>query len=97
METVFEKDPNATLDYQWDWTDWLTDTEVIDTFTVTIVPAEVAPIIGLDLGITLNTGKTVTAWLSGGTLLVHYEVTCSIVTSEDRIDERTIYIICVDR
>lgn len=86
------KDPNAVLDYSWDWFNaasgeangWLNG----DTYSSHTITA--------DAGITVNSssqsGGIITAWLAGGTVGVKYKVTCRIVTTGGRTDDRTIYI-----
>ena len=96
MPSIFLKDPDAVLDYKFDWkaltngsggTDWLDTDETISSKTVTV-----------DSGITkesdasADTDTSVVVWLSGGTAGVDYEVACKIVTSASRTDERTIKI-----
>jgi len=96
MPSIFLKDPDAVLDYKFDWkaltndsgaTDWLDTDETISTKTVTV-----------DSGITKasdalsNTNTSVVVWLSGGSDGEDYEVACKIVTSANRTDERTIKI-----
>ena len=96
MPSIFLKDPDAKLDYKFDWkastngsgdTDWLDTDETISTKTVTV-----------DSGITkesdalADTNTSVVVWLSGGTAGVDYEVACKIITSASRTDERTIKI-----
>lgn len=76
------KDPDATLDYEWDWTAWLAEDETIDTVTW-IVPT------GITEGDTANTDQTATIWFSGGTLGESYEITCRITTNQGRIDDRS--------
>ncbi len=93
MPSTFLKDPDAVLDYKFDWaaltngsgdSDWLGSGETISTFTLTV-----------DSGLTRDSeGKTdtntsITFWLSGGTAGVDYAVACKIVTSDSRTDERT--------
>lgn len=90
MTNVFDKDPNAVLDYQWDWSDWLDEGETI-TVAVITVPA------GLTLDSQVDTGATVTAWLSGGTAGDGYRIICHIETSEGREDDRSIYLRCRER
>lgn len=77
------KDPDARLDYAWDWTAWLEDGETIESHTVTVASGDVT----LD-GETEAAG-VVTVWISDGTLGTTSRVTCHIVTSEDREDDRT--------
>lgn len=80
------KDPNAVLDYGFDWgTDgWLgADTIATSTWTV---PS------GLTSEASSNTTTTATVWLSGGTAGQVYEVTNRIVTAAGRTDERSFTI-----
>lgn len=83
MSSTFIKDPDAELDYQWNWAGWLVDGDTIDTYTLS-APA------GLTLGSSTNTTTAVTAWLSGGTLGAAYDVRCRIVTADGRTDDRTL-------
>lgn len=93
MKTMIH-DPDANLDYAYDWSDWLDTDETITDYTVT-PPA----------GITLGTGTKapaedagiVTVWLSGGTTGQIYDVVCHIVTSAGREDDRTIRLLINDR
>ena len=85
----FKKDPQAVLDYQIDWSDWL-GSDTIDVSTW-IVPE------GLALETDSNTTTTATVWLSGGTARRNYNVTNEIVTAGGRTDDRTITIKVVDR
>ena len=95
------KDPDAVLDYKFDWkaltngtgpSDWLTAGETISDH-----------VIDADAGITvdssaLSDGNTsVTVWLSGGTAGTEYKVRCEIDTSASRTDERTMKIKCEER
>lgn len=81
---TFTKDPDAILDYQWDWADWLG----ADTITAATVTAPT----GITLDTSTNTTTTVTAWLSGGTTDADYSVACLVETAGGRTDERTIKI-----
>ena len=81
MPRNFTKDPDAVLDYEFDWSAWL-GTDTIATHTVT-APA------GLTVDSTEATTTTVTMWLSGGTDGASYAVTCHIVTAAGREDDRT--------
>lgn len=86
----FRKDPDAVLDYTWDWNRWLQQGESITAHTI-IAPS----------GITLDTSGTdaglVTAWLRGGTNGQTYAVTCRIETDQGRTDDRSIAIWVKDR
>jgi hypothetical protein len=87
---TWSKDPNAVLDWAFDWSRWLSTDEEVSS-------AEVEVDEGLTKDSQSNTTDTVTVWLSGGTLGVTYEVTCRITTNQGRTDERTIGIRVTDR
>jgi hypothetical protein len=80
------KDPNAVLDYTFDWSEWL------DAITDTIASKTIVAETGITNDSSSISGKTVIAWLSGGTAGVTYRVTCRIVTAGARTDDRSIFI-----
>lgn len=83
---VFTKDPDATLDYGFDWaTDGWLGSDTIASATW-VVPS------GLTKGSETNTTTTATVWLSGGTVATDYTVTCRITTAGGRIDDRSLLI-----
>lgn len=83
----FTKDPDAILDYQWDWTAWLAqESDVIVTSTF-IVPTGINE--GTGGKASSHTDTTATIWLSGGTAGSVYLVTNRIVTSGGRTNDRT--------
>lgn len=90
MATTFTKDPQAVLDYVFDWTDWLETDETITAHTVTVST-------GLTLDSSTEAAGKVTLWLSGGTADQVYPVTCHITTNAGRQDDRTILIRVVQR
>jgi len=93
----YEKDPDAVLDYKvdlaaltngsWGSTDYLQSGETISTATVTATTG-----LTVDSSAITDTNTSITAWLSGGTLNVTYEVTFHFTTSLNRTDDRTIKI-----
>ena len=85
MPTTFLQDPDAELDYLFDWSTWLEDLETISSYVIT---AET----GITASDDTETGGKVTVWLSGGTAGSNYTVACRITTSAGRIDERTITV-----
>ncbi len=89
MPQSFRKDPDAVLDYEWDWSSWLAG-DTIASFTVT-VPT------GLTLDSSSATASAVTAWLSGGEDAASYPVTCHVVTAAGREDDRTITVFVQER
>ena len=98
MPSLFIKDPDAVLDYKFDWaastngngdSDWLASGETISSHTVTVSTG-----LTKDSSSITDTNTSVTVWLSGGTADADYTVTCQIVTSASRTDERSITIQC---
>jgi len=88
--TKFTKDPQAVLDYAFDWSAWLAAGETITAHTVT-------PPTGITVDSHAEAAGVVTAWLSGGTAGVVYRIVCHITTSAARQDDRTITIAVQDR
>ena len=88
----FIKDPDAVLDWVFDWKvkNWLESTETISSHTI-----------DADTGITIDSDSeadgVVTVWLSGGTAGQDYTVRCEVVTSMGRTDERSIDIKVMER
>ena len=89
MANSFLKDPQAILDYEWDWSDWL-GADTIATHTVTAAT-------GLTVASSSRTSTAVLAWLSGGTAGATYAVVCHITTAAGRQDDRTLQITVEDR
>ncbi len=91
-EKLLPKDPEAVLDYAFDWVGlgWLESGESISNYTVT-VPT------GLVKDSDSEAGGTVVFWLSGGTTGISYTVTCKITTSMGRTERRSMLIRCGER
>ena len=93
----FVKDPNAVLDYTWDWADWLSG--IGDTIlTATVTTDDIA--LTLVSAAQVSSGTKVIAFLSGGVAGKTYRATCHVFTSASPIarqDDRTIYITCAER
>lgn len=90
MPTSFTKDPQATLDYLFDWSSWLAAAETITASTVTTTT-------GITVQSSSNTTTTATVWLTGGTLGTACQVTNHITTNAGRQDDRTITVTIRDR
>lgn len=95
----YTKDPDAVLDFHFVWAEWL---EAVDD---TLADHEVTADSGLTVDssainseeITIDdetyaANTVVTAWLSGGQANNLYTVTCHMVTSEGREDDRSMVI-----
>lgn len=84
---TFEKDPNAVLDYELDWTAWL-GTDTINSATWTYVGTPTGqPTLSSQ---TIVSGKIAKIWASGGELGQDYPFRCRIVTTGGRTDDRTV-------
>ena len=90
MPNSFVKDPDAILDYKFDWSSWLSTGDSISTYAMT-VPA------GLTQTTSTFDSDSVTVWLSGGSAGSIYSVSCLINTNASRIDERTIRMHIMER
>jgi hypothetical protein len=88
--TRFSKDPDSILDYMMDWSRWLGEDEI------TSATWEAS-----DAGITIdsqaNTTSTATVWVSGGTVDETYTLTCRIVTTEGRTEDRSFDILIKEK
>ena len=89
MPRSFVKDPDAILDYEWDWSAWL-GVDTIASHTVTAAT-------GLVVDTSEATTTAVTAWLSGGSVGQSYPVTCHVVTAAGREDDRTVTVTVMER
>lgn len=90
MPTSYTKDPQATLDYLFDWSGWLATGETITASTMTATT-------GITVQSASFTTTTATVWLAGGTLGTAYQVTNHVTTNAGRQDDRTITITIRDR
>lgn len=85
----YTKDPDAVLDYQFDWSQWLASGETITSKTVTVA--------GVTLDSSPNDDTAVTCWLSGGTAGTTATCSCRITTSAGRTVERSIDVLIRER
>lgn len=87
---TIEHDPNASLDYTWNWTAWLAD--IADTIAsvqfIAVSPMVVSSFV-------VESAQKVHAWLttSGAGVNTTLAVTCRITTNSapPRIEDRTFY------
>jgi hypothetical protein len=90
MDGVFYKDPDAVLDYAFDWADeWLED-DTIASYSIN-VPT------GITVDSDSDTAGVVTVWLSGGTAGESYTVTCRVVTDAGRTDDKSMHFNVIER
>ena len=85
----FTKDPDAVLDWVFDWREdgWLPEEDSISSADVLVNPTN-----GINVDSVVHDDDKVTFFLSGGVANTTSEVTCRINTSEGRTDDRTIRI-----
>jgi hypothetical protein len=84
------KDSDAVLDYEFNYEEWLSPSEVISSYVIIASP-------GITVDSDTNTTDKVTVWLSGGTAGQPYTVTCRITTNQSRTDDRTMTIRVINR
>lgn len=81
------KDPDALLDYSFDWSAWLLDiADTIYSATVTAAAPLTTP------SAPFVAGGVVHQFIGGGTLGSTFPVVCQIITAGGRTEERTIYL-----
>lgn len=79
---LFQKQPADQLDYDLDFSDWLTDDDTITGAVATSsVPAE------LTVQSLQVIGQLVKIWIAGGVSGATYKITATITTSQARIKE----------
>ena len=86
---IFEKDPNATLDYVFDWTAWLAG-DTISTSTWAPLPSDLTSVS------TSNTTLTTTIFVSGGTPGRTYRLRNRITTAGGRTDDQTAELVILE-
>jgi hypothetical protein len=84
-------DPDAKLDYGFNWSGWLPTGATIATSTWTVTPT------GPATGSETNSSTQTVVWVSGCTSGVTYTLTNSIVDSAGREDDRSMTLVCRER
>lgn len=87
---TYDHDPDAVLDYRWDWSLWLQGADTISSHQVIIDGTVV-------LGTNSHDDTSVTAWISGGAAGENARVTARITTAQGRTDDRTIVLDVMER
>ena len=90
MADDWTKDPDAKLDWHFDWINWLEQGETITTSSFDVTA-------GIAVESSTNTTTNTTVWLSGGRPGQNYRVTNRVTTTAGRTDERSITIRVRDR
>ncbi len=90
---VKTKDPDALLDYLWDWSTYLGDDTITDAvFYVNDNPETTVDPDYVAIEDSSFTDTTATVWLSGGVVNIKSVITCHIVTAGGREDDRSLYL-----
>lgn len=92
MAQDFEKDPDAILDYHFDWTLWMANGDYITASTFIVTPGIVPGNGANGAPNTAFTTTNTTVWLIGGSAGQPYRVTNRITTAQGRSDDRSITI-----
>jgi hypothetical protein len=82
---IYTKDPGATKDYSFDWSDWLQTGETISTSSWSVTS-------GITQVSESETTTTTTIWLSGGAAGQRYLCTNTITSSGGRTEKKSIVI-----
>ena len=80
------KDPQAVLNYTFDWSDWLPGGVTIASASITSTP------VGLTLGTPSNDSTSITIEIRGGTAGTEHELTWTVTFSTGEIDDATTYL-----
>jgi len=84
IPTAPYKDPDSTVDYGCDWTEWLNAGETISTSTWIVT--------GLTKGTEANSAGITSVMLSGGTVDDSHTLTNQIITDQGRTEQRSMVI-----
>jgi hypothetical protein len=93
-----DKDVEAQLTYTFDWSTWLTDSDVITSvdYEVAARRNDPTPIVIENQGI-IDSNTDTYVELSGGQADKTYIVTCKVTTSDGLVDRRNFRVKCVNR
>ena len=87
---TYPKDPDAKLDFGFDWSEWLDRGETINTSDWS-VPEGITEVSDS------KTDTVTTVWLSGGVEGQEYTITNSIITTGSREDDRSFKVKIINR
>lgn len=75
---TFTKQPSDAMDYDIDYTDWLTSGDNVQSAVVT-------PDTGITLDSMVINDPRIKIWLSGGTAGTTYKITCTMTSADGRV------------
>jgi hypothetical protein len=94
---IYAKDPDAILDYGFDWSEWLASGETIVTSSWIVPDDDTSPSMALVKTSDSHDDSSTAIWLASGLPGETYQVTNRIVTSLGRRDDRSITIRIIER
>jgi len=93
MAETFLKDPQALLDWGWDWSNWLKSGETVNSSSLSVtVSSSLTVATSPAPTVSQASAGVVVAWISGGISGTDETATCTMMTSAGRRDVRTIVI-----
>lgn len=78
----FTKQPVDVVDYDIDYSEWLSEGDTIESATVTVAPAT-----NLAIDSVFVNDPRIKIWVSGGTNSVTYKVTVTATTADGRVKQ----------
>ena len=88
---TFQKQPAELIDYDVDYSEWLTTGDNVQSADVSASPS------GLVIESTFINDLRIKIWISGGTDKVNYKITVTMTTAEGRIKQDEFKINVKDR
>lgn len=84
---TFSKQPVERYDYDFDYGDWLTEGDNLETTTVEVHPNDSTEVGGLQIDTVTVIDPIVKLWISGGINGVTYKITMTSNTADGRIKQ----------
>lgn len=88
---TFQKQPAELIDYDVDYSEWLTTGDNVQSADVSVLPS------GLVIESTFINDPRIKIWISGGTDKVNYKITVTMTTADGRIKQDEFKINVKDR
>jgi len=86
----FTKQPADRLDYDIDYSEWLTAGDGLQSFTVISEPDT------LDIVGTFNNTPRLKVWLAGGINKARYKLTVTVTTADSRVKQDEFFLLIKD-
>lgn len=84
---TFNKQPADRYDYDFNYSEWLTVNDNLESTVVTTFPDDSAEVDGLQVDIVVVIDPLIKIWLSGGKNGVTYKITMTTTTADGRIKQ----------